>query len=366
MASIIEKIDIYLSKQCVGTLAMTEKRLCAFEYDRQFLAQGFSISPFYLPLKPGLFIATPEPFEGGFGVFNDSLPDGWGNLLLDRLLAGKGIDHRSLSILDRLSLVGREGMGGLEYYPSQSFKRSVGELDLLVIAEEVKRILSESHYTENLELLVAAGGSSGGARPKIMLQVANQSWLIKFPTAQDPSDMGVTEYEYSQVARSCKIIIPETALFENKYYGVRRFDREDGKKIHMLTGSGLLNASHRYPALDYSDLIKATRLLTHNIEEAYRLFRLMVFNVLTGNKDDHAKNFSFLYKSSGWQLAPAYDLVPSLGFGGNHTTTIAGAGQPLRSDMLVVANQCDLNQKICQQIIDEVYEGCTSIRKIQW
>ncbi|MEA3288101.1 MAG: type II toxin-antitoxin system HipA family toxin [Candidatus Marinimicrobia bacterium] len=362
----VEKSEVYLGDQIVGRLAITAEMRCAFEYTPQFLATGFAISPFYLPLKPRLFLAAAEPFSGGFGVFNDSLPDGWGNLLLDRLLASRGIDHRSLSLLDRLSLVGGAGMGALEYRPDRSFSNNQSKLDIPTIAAEIEKILAETQYTQNLELLVAVGGSSGGARPKVMLQVDGRSWLVKFPAPQDASDIGEVEYKYSRVAKLCKIIMPETALFEDKYFGVRRFDRVGTNKIHMLTASGLLNASHRYPALDYVDLIKATRILTGNIEDAYRLFRLGVFNVLTGNRDDHAKNFSFLYKDNQWQLAPAYDLVPSPGFGGNHTTTMAGSGQPDRNDMVTVSDQCDLDRKVSQNVIDEVYELSTPIRQIHW
>ena len=160
--------------------------------------------------------------------------------------------------------------------------------------------------------------------------------------------------------------MPETSLFEGKYFGVRRFDREAGKRIHMHSASGLLYASHRFPSLDYIDLIKASLALTKNIEDAYRLFRLMVFNVLTGNKDDHAKNFSFVSKSRKWRLSPAYDLVLSAGFNNNHSTTIAGKGNPGIDDIYQVAKETGLKEKKCKEIFSEVYENSKEIRIDEW
>jgi len=134
----------------------------------------------------------------------------------------------------------------------------------------------------------------------------------------------------------------------------------------LTTASGLLYASHRYPSLDYIDLIKATLATTKDIEEALKLFRIMVFNVLTGNKDDHAKNFSFLYHENHWVLSPAYDLVPSAGFNNNHSTTIAGKGNPAISDILEVVNQTGLKKKIALSIFDDVYDNCSDIRISNW
>ena len=362
----ISSLNVFLHQDFLGRLALTPEGLCAFEYAPEFLTKGFSISPFYLPLRPGLFIARPEPFGGNFGVFNDSLPDGWGHLLLNRYLAGQGIDHASLSILDRLSLVGQTGMGALEYLPDQSISSRNSKINLDQIALEIRKIIDEIPYSGNLEMLIARGGSSAGARPKVLIEHEAKSWMVKFPASQDPEEIGLLEYETAQIARKCGILIPETRLFEGKYFGIQRFDRIAGMKIHMLSASGLLHASHRYPALDYTELIKATRILTHDLREAYRLFRVMVFNVLIGNMDDHAKNFSFLHDGLNCRLSPAYDLIKSSGFNGNHTTTVAGAGRPQRDDIDRVAEQCDLDLKKCHEILDEVYQHSQPLHQIHW
>ena len=362
----IKVLNVLMNSQPIGRLAMTPERLAAFEYSPEFLGSGFSISPFQLALKPGLFIADREPFAGNFGVFNDSLPDGWGNLLLDRFLHSQGVELPSLSVLDRLSLIGSGGLGALQYEPDNQVHPGLESSDLDFLAGEVAKVLSETEYSDHLELLVNQGAAPGGARPKILLKAEGNSWIVKFPSTIDPTGMGEIEYQYSLVARNCGIQIPETKLFENKYFGIKRFDRVAGQPVHMLSASGLLNASHRYPSLDYTDLIKASNMLTRNIENSYRLFRLMVFNVLTANRDDHAKNFAFLYKQNEWGLSPAYDLVPSSGFNGNHSTTIAGKGKPTQTDIFEVGKQTGLDQKRLRKIFDEVFENCAPIRKVQF
>ena len=346
----------------VGKLALGKDYLAAFEYDPAFIKTGFSISPFYLPLKPGVFIGRREPFNGLFGVFNDSLPDGWGMLLTDRLLKKQKINPDQLTPLDRLSLVGSNGMGALTYKPETTFKNLGDTSDLNLLAEEVKQIL-HSNYDGSIENLFQKGGTSGGARPKVLLTIDNIEWLVKFQGSSDPDDIGQQEYNYAKVAKICGIEMPETGLFEGKYFGTRRFDREGKRRYHIHSASGLLYASFRYPSLDYTELIKATMALTRNIGEAWKVFRLMVFNVLTNNRDDHAKNFSFIWKNEDWFLSPAYDLVLSPGFNGQHTTTIAGKGNPSRIDIFEVAKLAGLPQKMAITIFDEVYEGSKEIRK---
>ncbi|RLD30532.1 MAG: type II toxin-antitoxin system HipA family toxin [Bacteroidetes bacterium] len=366
MESKVDIVKVYIEDNYLGRMVLSPDNLVVFEYDTEFIRSGFSISPFYLPLRPGIFTARRDPFNGLFGIFNDSLPDGWGNLLIDRYLISKGIKPQTFSLLDRLGIVGSSGMGAIRYIPDNHIKAKQEIDDINILAKEVVKVLSETDYDTTLDVLAEKGGSSGGARPKVLLNIKGEPWIVKFPSSVDPSDIGNIEYTYSLVAGKCGIEMPETAIFEEKYFGVRRFDREKEKRIHMHTVSGLLYASHRYPSLDYIELIKATLALTKNIEDSYSLFRLMVFNVLTGNKDDHAKNFSFIHKSGKWQLSPAYDLVLSDGFNNNHSTTIAGQGNPGIDDILKVATETGLKEKKCMEIFDEVYESCREIRIDDW
>jgi serine/threonine-protein kinase HipA len=352
----LKLIEVCLGQARVGRLALSPDQHCLFEYDARWISEGFSISPFYLPLKSGLFTARAEPFGGLFGVFDDSLPDGWGKLLIDRWLMSKGIKPGTLSVLDRLSLVGNSGMGALTYLPAQNDLSSEAIHPISFYADEVQKILNDD-FTGSLEELVNKAGSSGGARPKVMISINGQEWLIKFRASSDPVNVGLTEYEYSLLAKKCGIEMAETHLFEDKYFGVRRFDREEGKRIHMHSAAGLLYASHRLPSMDYTDLLKATLILTRDINEVERVFRLMIFNVLIGNKDDHARNFSFVCRNGDWKVSPAYDLLPSEGFNGNHTTTVNGSGKPSLSDCIEVAKAVAFPLKTADRVICEVKEA---------
>lgn len=158
------------------------------------------------------------------------------------------------------------------------------------------------------------------------------------------------------MAECAWIEMPEARLFEWKYFGIKRFDhRKNEEKVHMLSASTLLNASHRFPCLDYSDLMKATQLLTRDIREVEKMFRLMCFNVLIHNRNDHSKNFSFIYSDGYWKVSPAYDFVYSEWIMGEHATTIAGEGKnPTKEHMLSVAETVGINHRREEQIILEI------------
>lgn len=351
-------ITVKYHDQIVGHLALTSEHLAAFEYNSDWLRNGFSISPFKLPLEKKVFVASREPFNGNFGVFADSLPDGWGRLLIDRMLIKMRINPAEVSILDRLAILGKTGMGALEYVPEYEVVDSKISSSLEELEQECEKILNE-RYDGDIEQLFVAGGSSGGARPKILTKIDDEDWIIKFRSSHDPKDIGKTEFRYSQIAKQVGIEMPETRLFEGKYFGVKRFDQlKNGEKVHMLSASALLDASHRLPSLDYSDLMKATQMLTRDMQEVEKMFRLMCFNVFMHNRDDHAKNFSFIYRDGRWKVSPAYDLVYSEGIMGEHATTIAGEGKnPTKQHLLSVAETVGMSHKRSEQIITEIEKG---------
>lgn len=360
----IDKITISISDKIVGYMAIATDKRAVFEYDSSWIKTGFSISPFYLPLQPGAFVAKQKPFNGLFGVFNDSLPDGWGNLLIDRFLTKQGVNPGFLTMIDRLSIVGKNGMGALCYEPDNGFVSESEKNDLNFFAKEIAKIIKEKE-SDFLKLLINKNGSSGGARPKVLYTKNEEHWIVKFPSSYDSAEIGKTEYTYSIIAKKCGIEMPDTKLFKNKYFGVRRFDKITNTRYHVHTAAGLLYADYRFPSLDYTELIKAAWALTQNIEDIKKIFRLMVFNVLTGNKDDHAKNFSFIYNAEKWIFAPAYDLTPSHGINGNHATTILGQGNPSRKNLIEVATQAGIKEKTAKAIFDEVYENCAEIRIVK-
>lgn len=350
----VKVVEVFMNSAKVGRIALTPDFLCAFEYEPAWLTSGVSISPFFLPLKPQVFIAKRDPFKGGFGVFDDSLPDGWGHLLLDRYMKSKQIDPAKLTILQRLALIGSTGRGALEYRPdfSESTAEEIPDFDTL--ATETEKILNSDYVGESLDTLYNYGGSSGGARPKVFVTIDGREWLVKFKASMDPASVGIIEYEYSLLAKKCGITMPETRLFEGKYFGVERFDRTPMGKIHTMSAAGLLNADYRIPCLDYGDLLQLCHILTKNMEEVYALFRLMVFNVTIRNRDDHAKNFSFQLINNDWKLSPAYDLLPGSGFNGFHTTTVNNNGEPTTADMMAVAAKAGLTKQRTTEIIQEV------------
>ena len=351
----VKVVKVFMNEVKVGRMALTPDYLCAFEYDPAYLTTGESLSPFSLPLKSEVYIAKRTPFNGGFGVFDDSLPDGWGSIILDRYLRSKGIDPAKLTILQRLALVGSTGRGALEYRPDYSESTIDETINFDQLAAETEKILTTDYDGgSSLDTLYKYGGSSGGARPKVFVKIDGKEWLVKFKAMIDPMNVGRIEYEYSLLAKKCGINMPQTKLFEGKYFGVERFDRTERGKIHTISAAGLLNANYREPSLDYESLLKLTHILTKNMEEVYALFRLMVFNVATKNRDDHAKNFSFQLINGEWRLSPAYDLLPSDGFNGFHTTTVNNNGEPTINDMLIVAERVGLNKQQVNVIIEEV------------
>lgn len=279
------------------------------------------------------------------------MPDGWVRLLVDRLLLKNKINPSEIDNLNRLAVVQESGMGALTYNPGHKFETQEQESDYDKLAQECSKIL-ESQSSDNLDELFKLGGSSGGARPKILTKINGEDWIIKFPSSQDPKYIGEQEYKYSLVAKDCGIKISETKLFNSKicsgYFGIKRFDRENGKKVHMVSVSGLLETSHRLPNLDYNILMKLTLELTKNYQDIEQLYRLLCFNVFAHNRDDHSKNFSFLYDESKkeWQLSPAYDLTYSSSFNGEHATTINGEGKnPSLEDIINVAKNIGIKEK---------------------
>ena len=364
----IKSLQVFYNEKKVGTLALMKNNIVAFEYDSNWITNGFSISPFSLPLKKQVFIPRIDPFDGLYGVFSDSLPDGWGRLLVDRILNSQNINPREISQIDRLAIVGETGMGALSYKPEYNLLEDKDyQEDYDNLALSCKKILNTEHSAD-LDNLFRLGGSSGGARPKILTKIDNEDWIIKFPSSLDDNNIGELEYLYSVCAKKCKIDIPETKLFPSKissgYFGIKRFDRKKLstgaiRKLHMISVSGLLETSHRIPNLDYNDLMQLTLNLTKSFEEVEKLFRLMCFNVFSHNRDDHSKNFSFIYNEdlNKWELSPAYDLTYSYSINGEHATTINGNGvNPGLNDILKVAEKIGSDKKKAEKIAIEIRE----------
>lgn len=361
-----DRIDVYIGDRHVGTLAVTKHR-AAFQYSEEWLETGYSISPFSLPLQKRLFIPEYSPFEGVFGVFADTLPDGWGRLVVDRYLKSKfRVNVDEIDSFQRLSFVSDAGIGALEYRPCVDILNENYVINNDEIAIQCKRLLEED-FVEDLDKLFEFGGSSGGARPKIHTKIEGEDWIIKFPSSYDSKNIGLQEFEYSLCAKECGIQMSETKLFESAicegYFGTKRFDREKSKgsieKIHMISASGLLETSHRYPNLDYNQLLKLTQVITGDMQEVQKMYDLMCFNVFAHNRDDHSKNFSFLYNENEcrWIMSPAYDLTYSNSQGGEHATTVDGEGKnPGMEQILQVAKRAGVDARYAKQRAKEIEE----------
>ena len=365
----IELLNVKYHDRIVGMLSLTpDNKLCAFEYDRAWLADGFSISPLELPLRPCLFLAKPSPFYGTFGIFEDSLPDGYGRYLLHKLLQKEGVDDFNLSALDRLSIVGSGGMGALTYHPETVIHKGNETMDFDLLQEKALEVLKEQQDTD-AGLLLYNSGNSGGARPKAVFSDDDGHWLVKFRHTYDPQDMGQQEYHYNEVARQCGISVPDFKLINGRYFASRRFDIDaEGNRIHTATAGGLLCISLSNPVLDYSNLLALTGYLTQNAMDVEEMYRRMVFNYLTDNKDDHCKNFSFLVtrrdNSWKWQLAPAYDLtLCTEGYNGEHATSVNGTGHPSIYDFIAIGSKIKMKEQRCREIIDEVRHNCNDLTR---
>lgn len=376
---LVVSIDLGGKEMEVGELISSEKKIY-FKYFTSFISTGIQISPFKMPLSKNILTPDTDIFDGLFGAFNDSLPDGWGRLLLDRTLISRGISLNQIGQLDRLAFIGTGGMGALIYRPQINSNYTASDkLALDVIANEMNNVL-EGTSSEMIEELFNLGGSSGGARPKIFVSYnpANgyltnslkkinddfEDWIIKFPSYIDFVDIANIEYAYYMMALEAGIEMNECKLFMGNsgkhYFGTKRFDRINGKKIHLHSASGLMHDNYHLSSMDYGNLMDCAFNLENHINAYRKILRLAAFNVYGHNRDDHSKNFSFLMNEKGkWELSPAYDLTFSTSSHGWHSTMVAGESKaPGKKHLLELANHFSITNP--NEIIDKVREAVSN------
>ena len=311
--------------QKVGRLAETSAGI-VFEYDPAFLATGQELSPFTLPLKPGV-----RTRGGGMlpGLFDDSLPDAWGRRIMLEWFRQQGTAEHDVTPLAMLAFVGAHGMGALTYEPAREAAEHPWQ-DLSLDALQAAVLRAEQAGEIDLNLLAAVGSSAGGARPKALIAlpregsgrtlagagevpVTHEAWLVKFDTSPDGTH-GPMEEAYALMACAAGVEMPETRLLETKqghlvrrHFAVKRFDREGPDRIHHHTLAAMLQQSGG--DLNYEIFLRVARRLAQDEGEVWRAFRRAAFNVLASNRDDHGKNHGFLYRNRSWQVGPAYDLT---------------------------------------------------------
>lgn len=227
----VEKADVMASGRLVGCLALTNRGLTAFEYSPQWIESGFSISPFSMPLKPGLYTSTNGSFEYIAGVFDDCLPDGWGRLLTDRYLASIGIDYTQASVITRLCMLDDTSSGLLEFVPRLEENKEEDRIDLDASFSASRLVLADKDISQStMDDLFRHGGSSGGARPKVNVRIDGDLWIVKFPTSMDGDDAGVMEYECNKRAVDAGLETADFQLMESRltkgFFACKRFDRK--------------------------------------------------------------------------------------------------------------------------------------------
>ncbi|MGB7450546.1 MAG: type II toxin-antitoxin system HipA family toxin [Lysobacterales bacterium] len=364
--------------QPVGRLAYRDQ-IAYLEFDPAFLKAGLELSPVHHRTQAGLQRPyDTKVFEGLHGIFNDSLPDGWGRLLINRRARQLGIEPSTLTPLDRLACVGSSGMGALCYSPATDvWETGQDSLDLDKLAVDARRVL-EGDISEVLLALGRAGGSPGGARPKALIALNEdghavhgtheapkgyEHYLVKFPGIDDPSDIAAIEMAYADMAKEAGVLMTESKLLEGgkgkSYFAARRFDRKGSRRTHVHSASGLLYTDIRIPALDYTDLIMLTRNITRDQRECKAMFTLAVFNVLAHNRDDHARQFSFVMESDGtWRMAPAYDLTWSFGPGGEHSSSVLGHGKNItREHLIELGRKADIQKPGAIKVVEQAQEA---------
>jgi len=373
--------EVQMWGQRVGALAEIDNQI-SFQYDPIFINTGHSISPFEIPLSSRIFTyPNRDPaFQGLLGIFADSLPDQFGNAIIEQYFRNKqGNNRYQLSPLQKLLYVGTRAVGALEYLPAEQVdnEQLQAPLEIAQLVDEARHVIQGDLQVKSSDIM-QVGVSAGGQYPKAVIawnQQTNdviaglgqcpegyQLWMIKFDGAQgEPQEFGKLEYAYSLMAKAAGIDMAHTHLLQENgrsHFMVRRFDRQpDGIKRHMASLCGLLHKDFNIPRLiDYEDYLRATLALTQSHQEQEKAYRRMVFNVITRNQDDHTKNFSYLMDHSGrWQLSPAYDLTYAYGshFTARHQMTINGKDDNFtRNDLLGLATKLAI--KNANTIIDEV------------
>ena len=383
-----------------------------FEMDPDFMRYGVNPSPFALKIRTGLQVGPKKPFNGLHGLFADSLPDSWGMRLLARAFRRGGMDPDEQTPVDLLAFVGSEAMGALSYHPQKGFgdffekNMSSDEIDLMEVGEQatIEYEAAESNETSHPDVgqpasvllgrLLHNAASPGGARPKVLVGMNDEGhavfeakgeklpggyshWIAKFPVGNTPEKRcaGAVEYLYSEMAKSAGINMSECRLIPAKdghaYFATKRFDREPcGCRYHVHTVSGLMGEAPNTEKVDYMDILKLCSLLTRSHSEKLEMFRRMVFNVVSGNRDDHTKNFAFMLKhkkknrngkpkESAWVNTPAYDLTFCKWYG----TTVQGRREDLTGkDFLDMAEKISIPQQVARETVEKV---CDAISKWQ-
>jgi serine/threonine-protein kinase HipA len=373
--------------QTVGTLA-TSGLKTVFEYAESWMKRKIELAPLKLPVAKGVHNLNPkDSISSTFGVFADSLPDGWGTLIMDRWFIKQGVDRKDITPIDRLAFLGNHAMGALCYRPPM-LNADTGAAEAVSIGDIAREAceLYQGRIEDASRLLALIGGSPGGARPKALMGVSPDNtsfvagtsrlpvgythWLVKF-SGETNKHEGALEYTYNQMAEKAGIHVPEHMLISGadgiRHIATKRFDRlPDNGRCHIATACGLLHCDHRDYLIAYKELMRLAWLLTRDVRQAEEQFRRAAFNLFAVNRDDHSKNHGYIMSDAGvWNLSPAYDLTYSTGSRGYHSMDYNGeALNPTEKDLLKVALDGSIGNSTALSIIDEVKTSVSLFKRL--
>ena len=392
--SITTLANVFIWDSLVGTVGWdSELRVAFFEYDAKFKKQNLELAPLMMPIAgqqiysfPGL---SEETFQGLPGLLADSLPDYFGNEVINAYLRTQGRPENSFNPVEKLCYIGKRGMGALEFKPALLPVRKSQKVDVSALSQLASEIMQKresfkvslNEKKSAFHDILQVGSSAGGARPKAVIawnQKTNEVfsgqveapngcdyWLLKFDVQKDGKSYGRIEYAYYLMAKAAGIRMSECRLLEDHdcaHFMSKRFDRLNGEKLHIQTLCAMRHMDYNNPvANSYEQAFDTMEKLKLLPSEKAQLFRRMVFNAVVRNHDDHTKNISFLMTRDGvWHLAPAYDMAwaykPGSKWTGQHQMSINGKRDGFSTeDFLAVAKHFDISKP--QEIINTVCEA---------
>lgn len=402
--------EVYLWGTRIGIIHQDiSKPYASFEYDKNFLKSGIEVSPLRMPLASNIYEfpgSTGEPFYGMPGLVADSLPDKFGNAVIEQWLMNLGKSLSDFTAIDRLCYTGKRGMGALEYVPASTDIKDINETinvkEMVKFASEILANREEISLTANENLtyaqLVQVGSSAGGARAKALIAWNEKTneiksgqtmmgqgfdyWLMKFDNVSKNGDHGLEdkpeytliEYAYYLMARNAGIKMNECRIYESEgdhHFMTKRFDRVDGKKLHMQSLGALSHISYQEPGVcGYELAAMYMKELGLDYKEIEQFYRRMVFNCLGVNQDDHVKNISFIMDRTGtWSISPAYDITfsynPTNKWLRAHQMTVNGKTMEIGlSDLLEAGKKMGVKEHRCKDIISEVSQSVAGFSSI--
>jgi len=391
MADAAAVAEVHLWQRLVGAVAEAANGLVTFEYDPTFARSGLEISPLKLPSSTAGPITFPElariaAFNSLPGVLADSLPDRFGNAVIQQYFAKQGEPDKALSPVQKLLYIGPRAMGALEFRPAVKLRRTRQEEEALEVSRLVKeaREVVQGRVDVAIPHIMRIGASAGGARPKAVIlwnrssnevrsdfaspKPGDEHWIIKFDGVGELGSLDLKsrphnriEYAYLRMARAAGIAVPDAELLQERglaHLLVKRFDRVDGRRLHMHSLGGMQHVDFNEPGLySYEQYLRTVLQLNLGYPSLEEAFLRAAFNIAAVNQDDHVKNFSFLMDEAGrWALSPAYDVTYARGIGftrahqmtlgGKSTGITRGELAKLAADMGISRDGADLLSKL--------------------